>query len=71
MAIAKQRADEDAQQLVMQVNELLKKIGASNNPQAAGEEALEALQTQINGAKKKAKKNLQQTFELLQQRLSS
>ena len=71
MAIAKQRADEDAQQLVMQVDELLKKIGASNNPQAAGEEALEALQTQINGAKKKAKKNLQQTFELLQQRLSS
>ena len=71
MAIAKQRADEDAQQLVMQVDELLKKIGASNNPQAAGEEALEALQIQINGAKKKAKKNLQQTFELLQQRLSS
>jgi tryptophanyl-tRNA synthetase len=71
MAIAKQRADEDAQQLVMQVDELLKKIAASNNSHAAGEEALEALQTQMNSAKKKAKKSLQQTFELLKQRLSS
>ena len=71
MEIAKQRADQEARQLALKVDDLINVINISNDPKAAGEELLAGLQTQIDGAKKKAKKTLQQTLELLEQRLTS
>ena len=71
MAIAKQRAEEEAQQVALRVDDLITKIQASSNSQVAGEEALADLKAQIDGAKKKAKKTLQHTLELLEQRLTS
>ena len=71
MEIAKQRADQEARQLALKVDDLINVINISNDPKAAGEELLAGLQTQIDGAKKKAKKTLQQTRELLEQRLTS
>jgi len=71
MAIAKQRAEQEVLQLASQVDDLINTIEASSDPKVAGEEALLGLQVQIDGAKKKAKKNLQQTFQLLEQRLIS
>jgi tryptophanyl-tRNA synthetase len=71
MEIAKQRADQEARQLALKVDDLINAINISNDPKAAGEELLAGLQTQIDGAKKKAKKTLQQTRELLEQRLTS
>jgi thioredoxin-like negative regulator of GroEL len=71
MEIAKQRADQEARQLALKVDDLINAINISNDPKAAGEELLAGLQTQIDGAKKKAKKTLQQTLELLEQRLTS
>jgi tryptophanyl-tRNA synthetase len=71
MAIAKQRTEQEAQQLTLQVDELMNTVNASNDPKAAGEAALVDLTVQIDGAKKKAKKTLQQTFDLLEQRLTS
>ena len=71
MAIAKQRAEQEAQQLALQVDDLINTINTSSDPKSAGEEMLAGLQMQIDGAKKKAKKTLQQTLELLEQRLTS
>ena len=71
MAIAKQRAEQEVLQLASQVDDLINTIEASSDPKVAGEEALLGLQVQIDGAKKKAKKTLQQTFQLLEQRLIS
>jgi tryptophanyl-tRNA synthetase len=71
MAIAKQRTEQEAQQLTLQVDELMNTVNASNDPKATGEAALVDLTVQIDGAKKKAKKTLQQTFDLLEQRLTS
>jgi tryptophanyl-tRNA synthetase len=71
MAIAKQRTEHEAQLLTLQVDELMNTVNASNDPKAAGEAALVDLTVQIDGAKKKAKKTLQQTFDLLEQRLTS
>jgi tryptophanyl-tRNA synthetase len=71
MAIAKQRTEQEAQLLTLQVDELMNTVNASNDPKAAGEAALVDLTVQIDGAKKKAKKTLQQTFDLLEQRLTS
>ena len=71
MAIAKQRAEQEVLQLASQVDDLINTIKASSDPKVAGEEALLGLQVQIDGAKKKAKKTLQQTFQLLEQRLTS
>jgi tryptophanyl-tRNA synthetase len=71
MEIAKQRAEQEAQQLALKVDDLINAITISNDPKAAGEELRAGLQTQIDGAKKKAKKTLQQTLELLEQRLTS
>ncbi len=71
MAIAKQRAEHDTQQLKMRVDELINTINASSDPKGAGEAALLDLRTQADSAKKKAKKNLQQIVGLLEQRLTS
>jgi ribosomal protein S4 len=57
--------------VALRVDDLITKIQASSNSQVAGEEALADLKAQIDGAKKKAKKTLQHTFELLEQRLTS
>lgn len=70
MAIAKQRAEQEAQELAVQVDGLMNTIDAHSDPQTAAKETLAALQRQINAAKKKTKKTLQQTFELLEQRLN-
>ena len=71
IAIAKQRAEQESQQLAFEVDDLINTINTSSDPKAAGEEILAGLRTQIDGAKKKAKKTLQQTLELLEQRLTS
>ena len=71
MEIAKQRAEQEAQNLALKVDDLINAITFSDDPKAAGEELLAGLQTQIDGAKMKAKKTLQQTLELLEQRLTS
>ncbi|MDC9719140.1 MAG: tryptophan--tRNA ligase [Gammaproteobacteria bacterium] len=70
IAIAKQRAEEETQRMVSRVDELMLSINATADSKLAGKEALAALQLQINSAKKKAKKTLQQTFDLLEQRLA-
>jgi len=71
IAIAKQRAEQEVRQLALQVDDLINTINTSSDPKAAGVEMLASLRTQIDGAKKKAKKTLQQTLELLEQRLTS
>lgn len=70
IAIAKQRAEEETQRMVSRVDELMLSINATADSKLAGKEALAALQLEINSAKKKAKKTLQQTFDLLEQRLA-
>ena len=70
IAIAKQRVEQEAQQVALEVEALVKTIKSSSDPKAAGEQVLRALQEKVGGAKKKAKKTLQQTLELLKQQLT-
>ena len=70
IAIAKQRVQQEAQQVALEVEALVKTIKSSSDPKAASEQALRALQEKVGGAKKKAKKTLQQTLELLKQQLT-
>ena len=69
-AIAKQRVQQEAQQVALEVEALVKTIKSSSDPKAASEQVLRALQEKVGGAKKKAKKTLQQTLELLKQQLT-
>jgi tryptophanyl-tRNA synthetase len=71
LAIAKQRAEEETAQLNLKVDELIRHINASSSGELASTEAIAELKLQIDSAKKKAKKTLQLTLELLQQRLAS
>ena len=70
IAIAKQRVQQEAQQVALEVEALVKTIKSSSDPKAASEQVLRALQEKVGGAKKKAKKTLQQTLELLKQQLT-
>ncbi|WP_443638307.1 tryptophan--tRNA ligase [Candidatus Njordibacter sp. Uisw_058] len=70
IAIAKQRVEQEAQQVALEVEALVKTIKSSSDPKAASEQVLRALQEKVGGAKKKAKKTLQQTLELLKQQLT-
>lgn len=70
IAIAKQRAAEETQQLTLKVDELISNINASGDVKAAGEDAIAGLKLQIDSAKKQAKKTLQLTLDLLEQRLN-
>ena len=70
IAIAKQRVQQEAQQVALEVEALVKTIKSSSDPKAASEQVLRALQEKVGGAKKKAKKTLQQTLELLKQELT-
>ena len=70
IAIAKQRIQQEAQQVALEVEALVKTIKSSSDPKAASEQVLRALQEKVGGAKKKAKKTLQQTLELLKQQLT-
>jgi tryptophanyl-tRNA synthetase len=70
VAIAKQRTEQAAQQLAQQVDQWLATINASANPKQAGLDQVVDLQQQIESAKKKARKQLQQGLELLKQRLA-
>lgn len=70
IAIAKQRVQQEAQQVALEVEALVKTIKSSSDPKAASEQVLRALQEKVVGAKKKAKKTLQQTLELLKQQLT-
>lgn len=70
IAIAKQRVEQEAQQVALEVEALVKAIKSSSDPKAASEQVLRALQEKVGGAKKKAKKTLQQTLELLKQQLT-
>ena len=70
IAIAKQRVEQETQQVALEVEALVKTIKSSSDPKAASEQAIRALQEKVDGAKKKAKKNLQQTLELLKQQLT-
>ena len=70
IAIAKQRIEQEAQQVALEVEALVKTIKSSSDPKAASEQVLRALQEKVGGAKKKAKKTLQQTLELLKQQLT-
>ena len=70
IAIAKQRVEQEAQQVALEVEALVKTIKSSSDPKAASEQVLRALQEKVDGAKKKAKKTLQQTLELLKQQLT-
>ena len=70
IAIAKQRVQQEAQQVALEVEALVKTIKSSSDPKAASEQVLRALQEKVGGAKKKAKKTLQQTLELLNQQLT-
>ena len=71
IAIAKYRAEQELQQLTLQVEGMINVINAHSDPDTAATDSLHDLQMQIDGAKRKAKKTLQQTYELLKQRLSS
>ena len=70
IAIAKQRVEQETQQVALEVEALVKTIKSSSDPKAASEQAIRALQEKVDGAKKKAKKTLQQTLELLKQQLT-
>ena len=70
IAIAKQRVQQEAQQVALEVEALVKTIKSSSDPKAASEQVLRDLQEKVGGAKKKAKKTLQQTLELLKQQLT-
>ena len=70
IAIAKQRVEKETQQVALEVEALVKTIKSSSDPKAASEQAIRALQEKVDGAKKKAKKTLQQTLELLKQQLT-
>jgi len=70
VAIAKQRVEQETQQVALEVEALVKTIKSSSDPKAASEQAIRALQEKVDGAKKKAKKTLQQTLELLKQQLT-
>ena len=70
IAIAKQRVQQEAQEVALEVEALVKTIKSSSDPKAASEQVLRALQEKVGGAKKKAKKTLQQTLELLKQQLT-
>ena len=70
IAIAKQRVEQEAQQVALEVEALVKTIKSSSDPKAASEQMLSGLQEKVGGAKKKAKKTLQQTLELLKQQLT-
>ncbi|MDC0085119.1 tryptophan--tRNA ligase [Oceanospirillaceae bacterium] len=70
IAIAKQRVEQETQQAALEVEALVKTIKSSSDPKAASEQAIRALQEKVDGAKKKAKKTLQQTLELLKQQLT-
>ena len=70
IAIAKQRVQQEAQQVALEVEALVKTIKSSSDPKAASDQVLRALQEKVGGAKKKAKKTLQQTLELLKQQLT-
>ena len=70
IVIAKQRVEQEAQQVASEVEALVKTIKSSSDPKAASEQVLRALQEKVGGAKKKAKKTLQQTLELLKQQLT-
>ena len=70
IAIAKQRVEQETQQVALEVEALVKTIKSSSDPKAASEQAIRALQKKVDGAKKKAKKTLQQTLELLKQQLT-
>ena len=70
IAIAKQRVQQEAQQVALEVEALVKTIKSSSDPKAASEQVLRALQEKVGGAKKKAKKTLQRTLELLKQQLT-
>ena len=70
IAIAKQRVEQEAQQVALEVEALVKTIKSSSDPKAASEQVLRALQEKVSGAKKKAQKTLQQTLELLKQQLT-
>ena len=70
ISIAKQRVQQEAQQVALEVEALVKTIKSSSDPKAASEQVLRALQEKVGGAKKKAKKTLQQTLELLKQQLT-
>ena len=70
ITIAKQRVEQETQQVALEVEALVKTIKSSSDPKAASEQAIRALQEKVDGAKKKAKKTLQQTLELLKQQLT-
>ena len=56
IAIAKQRVEQETQQVALEVEALVKTIKSSSDPKAASEQAIRALQEKVDGAKKKAKK---------------
>ena len=70
MEIAKQRAHEDAQKVIAEVDAIMARVAADHDPVAAGVAEINQLQQKITDAKKKARKTLQQTLELLEQRLA-
>lgn len=69
--IAKQRAQQEQREIETKIEELIKQIESSDDFKAAKEAVMTDLNTQISGAKKKTKKTLQHTLELLEKRLQS
>lgn len=56
IAIAKQRVQQEAQQVALEVEALVKTIKSSSDPKAASEQVLRALQEKVGGAKRKLKR---------------
>ena len=69
VAIAKQRAEQELQEINLKVDSLMEGIKQSGNEKTAAIAAVTQLKLQIDSAKKKAKKTLQLTLELLEKRL--
>ena len=71
MAIAKQRAEQEIQEVSLKVDALMNGIKESGDAKTAAITAMTQLKLQIDSAKKKAKKTLQLTLELLEKRLEN
>ncbi|MDB9752914.1 tryptophan--tRNA ligase [Oceanospirillaceae bacterium] len=71
VAIAKQRAEQEIQEVSLKVDALMNGIKESGDAKTAAITAMTQLKLQIDSAKKKAKKTLQLTLELLEKRLEN